>query len=32
MPTPEAAAQGHLPLHRTATHMVGQSIAHLLPA
>jgi hypothetical protein len=32
MPSPEAAAQGHLPLHRTATHVVGQSIAHLLPA
>jgi hypothetical protein len=31
MPSPEAAAQGHLPLHRTATHVVGQSIAHLLP-
>jgi hypothetical protein len=32
MPTPEATAQGHLPLHRTSTHVVGQSIAHLLPA
>jgi hypothetical protein len=32
MPSPETAAQGHLPLHRTATHVVGQSIAHLLPA
>jgi hypothetical protein len=31
MPSAEAAAQGHLPLHRTATHVVGQSIAHLLP-
>jgi len=31
MPSPEAAIQGHLPLHRTATHVVGQSIAHLLP-
>jgi hypothetical protein len=32
MPSPEAAAQGYLPLHRTATHVVGQAIAHLLPA
>jgi hypothetical protein len=32
MPSPEASAQGHLPLHRTTTHVVGQSIAHLLPA
>jgi len=32
MPSSEAAAQGHLPLHRTATHVVGQPIAHLLPA
>jgi hypothetical protein len=31
LPSPEAATQGHLPLHRTATHVVGQSIAHLLP-
>jgi hypothetical protein len=31
MPTSESAALGHLPLHRTATHVVGQSIAHLLP-
>jgi hypothetical protein len=30
MPSPEAATQGHLPLHRTATHVVGQAIAHLL--
>jgi hypothetical protein len=32
MPSPEAATQGHLPLHRTATHVVGQPIVHLLPA
>jgi hypothetical protein len=32
MPSPEAASQGHLPLHCTATHVIGQSIAHLLPA
>jgi hypothetical protein len=31
MPTPEVAAQGYLPLHRVATHVVGQSISHLLP-
>ena len=31
MPSSEAAGQGHLPLHRTATHVVGQAIAHLLP-
>jgi hypothetical protein len=32
MPSPGAAAQGHLPLHRTITHVVGRSIAHRLPA
>jgi hypothetical protein len=32
MPSPEIATQGHLPLHCTTTHVVGQSIAHLLPA
>jgi hypothetical protein len=31
MPCPEVATQGHLPLHRTTTHVVGRSIAHLLP-
>jgi hypothetical protein len=31
LPTPELAAQGCLPLHRAATHVVGQSIAALLP-
>ncbi len=31
VPTPELAAQGYLPLHRVATHIVGQSIADLLP-
>ena len=31
MPTPEAVAEGYLPLHRVATHVVGQSIARLLP-
>jgi hypothetical protein len=31
MPCPEVATQGHLPLHRTTTHVVGQSISHLLP-
>ncbi len=32
MPSSAAAAEGHLPLHRTPTHVVGRSIAHLLPA
>lgn len=31
MPTMMLAAQGYLPLHRTPTHLVGQSIAELLP-
>lgn len=31
LPTPELVAQGYLPLHRTPTHVVGQSIAELLP-
>jgi hypothetical protein len=31
LPTPELVAQGFLPLHRTPTHIVGQSIAELLP-
>ncbi len=31
LPTPDLAAQGHLPLHRAITHVVGQSIAELLP-
>ena len=31
LPTPELAAQGFLPLHRAVTHVVGQSIAELLP-
>jgi hypothetical protein len=31
LPTPELATQGYLPLHRAATHVVGQSIAALLP-
>lgn len=30
-PTPALAAQGYPPLHRAATHIVGQSIADLLP-
>jgi hypothetical protein len=32
MPSPVVASQGHLPLHQTSTHLVGRSIAHLLPA
>ncbi len=32
MPSPEAAAEGCLALHRTPTHVVGQSIAGRLPA
>jgi hypothetical protein len=32
MPCPDVASQGHLPLHQTSTHLVGRSIAHLLPA
>jgi hypothetical protein len=31
MPTPALVAEGFLPLHRTATHIVGPSIAELLP-
>jgi hypothetical protein len=31
LPTPELVARGYLPLHRTPTHVVGQSIAELLP-
>jgi len=31
IPTPELVAQGYLPLHRAPTHMVGQSIAEMLP-
>ena len=31
MPSPALVAQGYLPLHRTATHIVGPSIAGLLP-
>ncbi len=31
LPTGELAGQGCLPLHRAPTHVVGQSIAHLLP-
>jgi len=31
LPTPQLVAQGYLPLHRTPTHLVGQSIAGLLP-
>jgi hypothetical protein len=31
MPSSELVAQGYLPLHRIATHVVGQSIADLLP-
>lgn len=31
VPTPELVADGHLPLHRTPTHVIGQSIAELLP-
>jgi hypothetical protein len=30
LPTPELAARGYLPLHRTSTHVVGPSIAELL--
>lgn len=30
-PSPSLAAQGHLPLHRVPTHIVGQSIAESLP-
>ncbi len=30
-PTPALAAQGYLPLHRVATHIVGQSIGDALP-
>ncbi|HSN76207.1 MAG TPA: hypothetical protein VL334_14120 [Anaerolineae bacterium] len=32
LPTPELAAQGYLPLHRTPTTAVGESIAHRLVA
>ena len=31
MPTPALVAEGFLPLHRTPTHIVGPSIAELLP-
>jgi hypothetical protein len=31
VPTPERVTQGYLPLHRTATHVIGQSIADWLP-
>lgn len=31
LPTPELVAEGYLPLHRTPTHLVGQSLAELLP-
>ncbi len=31
LPTPELVAQGYLPLHRTKTHVVGQSLVGLLP-
>jgi hypothetical protein len=31
MPSPELAAQGYPPLHRAVTHIVGPSIAKLLP-
>ena len=31
LPTPALVAQGYLPLHRTKTHLVGQSMAELLP-
>ena len=31
MPAPALADQGYLPLHRTATHVIGPSIADLLP-
>ena len=31
MPTPAMVAEGFLPLHRTLTHIVGPSIAELLP-
>ncbi len=31
LPTPELVARGYLPLHRTPTHVIGQSIATLLP-
>lgn len=30
-PTAELAARGYLPLHRTATHIIGQSVGELLP-
>jgi hypothetical protein len=32
MPDPGVATQDHLPLHQTTTHVVGRSVAHLLPA
>ena len=31
IPSPELVAQGYLPLHRAPTHIVGQSIAEMLP-
>ncbi len=31
LPTPELAARGYRPIHRTPVHMLGQSIADLLP-
>ena len=31
MPSPALASQGYLPLHRTSTHIIGRSIAELLP-
>ena len=31
MPSPALVAQGYLPLHRTQTHIIGPSIAELLP-
>ena len=31
MPSPALVAEGYLPLHRTPTHIVGPSIAELLP-
>ncbi len=31
LPIPELVAQGYLPLHRTPTHLVGQSLAELVP-
>lgn len=30
-PPPELEARGYMPLHRTATHIIGQSLAELLP-